>query len=317
MEEKLKFTVKKRLKITDDTFKIITCENYLNLKRYNYNVKQLKTICRHYKLPIKGNKPDIQLRIYNYLKCYKYATTIQKYWRGYLTRKINKLRGLNNFKRECCNSQDFVTLEEIKNIPYLQYFSFVHNGKNYGFDVISIYDYIVKRKNKENPYDRTVFSSLIKSNLLKLKKLTKITKQNTIFENVIETNVINIYEIFNKIDQLGNYSDVSWYTSLNYSSLMKFYRELYDIWIYRANLTYDTKFKISKYDPFNNVKPFFFENYSIEELNNILLIVMKKFLYYAINDEYQNLGAMYILTALTIVSPGAAEAMPWYFSSVI
>ena len=316
MEEKLKFTVKTRVKITDDNFEILTPINYLNLKRYNYNVKQLKLICKHYKLPVKGNKPDIQLRIYNYLKCYKYATIIQKHWRGYLIRKINKLRGLDDFKKICCNNQDFVTLEEIKTIPYLQYFSFIHNGKNYGFDVNSIYDYIVKRNNKENPYDRSEFSSKIKFNLLELKRLTKITKQNTIFE-IVETKVINIHEIFNRIDELGNYSDVSWYNSLNYSGLMKFYRELYDIWIYRANLTNETKYKISKYDPFNNVKPNFFENYSIEELNNILIQVMKKFLYYAINDEYQKLGAMYILTALTIVSQSAAEAMPWYFSSVI
>ena len=316
MEEKLKFAVKNRVKITDDNFEIVTHDNYLNLKRYNYNVKQLKLMCKHHKLPVKGNKPDIQLRLYNYLKCYNYAVVIQKTWRGHLIRKINKLRGLEKFSKECSNNQDFVTLEEISSLSYLQYYSFIHKGIKYGFDINSIYDYIVKRNNNENPYDRTKFSEKIKTNLLLLKKLTKIVKQNTVFE-INETKNIDINEIFNKIDQLGNYSDVNWYNSLNYTKLMKFYRELYDIWVWRANLTNDTRCKISLIDPFNNQKPNFFTNYSLNELKSILLEVMKKLLYNAINDEYQKFGAMYILTALTIVSPSAAEAMPWYFSSVI
>ena len=316
MEEKIEFTVKNRVKIKDDNFEILTPNNYTNLKRYNYNVKQLKTMCKHYKIPLKGNKHDIQLRLYNHLKLYIYATMIQKTWRGYLVRKINKIRGLENFSKECCNNQDFVTLEDIKSIPYLQFFSFVHKDKKYGFDVNSIYDYIVKRNNKENPYDRTIFSPKIKSNILMLKKLTKIAKQNTIFE-IIEEKNININEIFNRIDQLGNYSDISWYTSLNYTSLLKFYKELYDIWIYRANLSLETKYNIATIDPFGNTKPNFYLNYSLSQLQNILLQVMKKLLYNATSEDYQKLGAMYILTALTIVSPSAAEAMPWYFSSVI
>ena len=316
MEDKLEFVVKHRLKISDDNFEILNPNNYTNLKRYNYNVKQLKLMCKSHKLPVKGNKPDIQLRLYNYLKCYNYALVIQKSWRGYLVRKINKLRGLSPFNKKCCNNQDFVTLEEIDKLPYLQYFSLVHKGIKYGFDITSIYDYIIKRNNKENPYDRSEFSSEIKTNLLLLKKLTKIAKQNTVFE-IDNKKEIDINEIFNKIDQLGNYSDVNWYNSLNYTSLMKFYRELYDIWIWRANLTNESRYKISIIDPFNNEKPNFFINYSLEELKNILLEVMQKLLYNAINDEYQKLGAIYILTALTIVSPGAAEALPWYFSSVI
>ena len=316
MEEKLEFIVKNRVKVTDEAFEILTPNNYINLKRYNYNVKQLKLMCKSHKLPVKGNKHDIQLRLYNYLKCYNYALVIQKSWKGYLVRKINKLRGLKNFKKDCCNSQDFVTLEEINNLTYFQYFSFVHKGIKYGFDVNSIYDYIVKRHNTKNPYDRSEFLPKIKSDLLELKRLTKIAKQNTIFE-IDEKKKIDINEIFNKIDQLGNYSDVNWYNSLNYMNLMKFYRELYDIWVWRANLTNETRYKISTIDPFNNEKPNFYINYSLEELKKILLEVMRKLLYNAINDEYQKLGAIYILTALTIVNPSAAEAMPWYFSSVI
>ena len=60
MEEKLEF----RLKIVSK-FQMTTLntypDNYTNLKRYNYNVKQLKLgKSINY---FKGNKPDIQLRL--------------------------------------------------------------------------------------------------------------------------------------------------------------------------------------------------------------------------------------------------------------
>ena len=55
----------------------------------------------------------------------------------------------------------------------------------------------------------------------------------------------------------------------------------------------------------------------MNELKDILNGVMEKLLYNAINEEFQKLGAIYILTALTIVSSDAAEAMPWYYLSVI
>ena len=317
MDDKLEFKVKNRVKIKDDDFKILTPDTYSNLERLNYNVPQLKKMCKYYKLPLKGNKPNLQSRIYNYLKYYRFATIIQKHYRGYLVRKINKIRGFVNFKKKCCNTQDFVTLDDIKEISYYQYFSFSHKNKIYGFNVSSIYNYIVKRKNIENPYDRTNFSSKLKYNLIKLQRLTKITNQESIFDVIEEKKKLTIHDIFNRIDELGNYTKAIWFEKLNYASTMKFYKELYDIWIYRANLTLDVKYKISSFEPFNNSKPNFFYNYSLHQLKQIIMEVMEKFLYYAVNDEFQKLGAIYILTALTIVSPSAAEALPWYYSSVI
>ena len=34
------------------------------------------------------------------------------------------------------------------------------------------------------------------------------------------------------------------------------------------------------------------------------------------DDEYRKLGAIYVLIALTMVSTGAREAMPWLYESV-
>ena len=317
MENKLEFKVKNRVKIKEEDFKIITPDAYYKLEKYNYNVKQLKCMCKHYNLSLKGNKPYLQSNIYNYLKNYNFATIIQKHYRGYLVRRINKLRGLVTLKKICCNTRDFITLDNIEHISYYQYFSFQHKNKIYGFDITSIYDYIVKRHNTENPYDRTNFSSRIKSDLLKLKRLTIITKQETLYDIIAEKKTVTIRDLFNRIDELGNYTQYDWFENLNYNGLMIFYKELYDIWIYRANLTLHVKYQICNLDPFNNTNPNFFYNYSLDQLKQITISVMEKMLYHAVNDEYQKLGAIYILTALTIASPDAAEAMPWYYSSVI
>ena len=51
-------------------------------------------------------------------------------------------------------------------------------------------------------------------------------------------------DLFQHINSLGNYSDPNWFLSLSRTQLIRFYRELYDIWSYRANLSDETKMKI-------------------------------------------------------------------------
>ena len=317
MNEKIDFKVKNRVKITDDKFEILTFDNYKNLERYNYNTKQLKLMCKKHKLKLSGNKVDLQTRLYNFLKYYKYATYIQKTYRGYLVRKINKLKGHGSLPSLCCNNQDFITLDELSNLSYYNFFSFKHNNHTYGFDLMSIYVYIVKKKETKNPYDRSTFSHEIKNKLLELRRLSKIANIPLMFqENILEKKK-TLVDIFNRIDELGNYTNIQWFDNLENNKLIKFYRELYDIWIYRANISQDVKYKISSVDPFFNIKPNFFKPYTTPEIKNILMRVMEKLLYNAIDIEFQKMGAMYILTALTLVSEPAASALPWLYYSVI
>ena len=46
------------------------------------------------------------------------------------------------------------------------------------------------------------------------------------------------------------------------------------------------------------------------------LNIIEQFCKKAIDKENRNLGASYVLCALTIVSPEAADALPWLFQSV-
>ena len=78
---------KRKKKVSSDNFTIPTYKEYYLLLELNYNVSQLKTICKNYKLKVSGNKQEKIHRIYNFLKFSYYTTKIQKLYRGYLMRK--------------------------------------------------------------------------------------------------------------------------------------------------------------------------------------------------------------------------------------
>ena len=50
---------KKKQKMDDVTFKIPKYDEHNHIFVYNYGVKQLKKICKHYKLKQSGNKPEV------------------------------------------------------------------------------------------------------------------------------------------------------------------------------------------------------------------------------------------------------------------
>ena len=52
-------------------------------------------------------------------------------------------------------------------------------------------------------------------------------------------------------------------------------------------------------------------------LQNNTLQIMKNILTKGVNNDSSALGAYYILSALTLVSPEAAETNPWLYESVM
>ena len=122
------------------------------------------------------------------------------------------------------------------------------------------------------------------------------------------------------MDELGNYTQIEWFLSLNNFKLRKFILELYDIWFYRSQLTPNMRNNICPPhgNPFininmNNVQNFYFPH---ESLRNMCYIIMNVILFSSNNKDNQTMGALYILTALTIVNSEAAIAMPWLYYSV-
>ena len=100
-------------KISSDNFSIPKPQNFHRLLEYNHNIKQLKTICRHYKQKVSGNKKQLLHRCYNFMRLSGHCVLIQKLFRGYLQREYDKVRGPGYFKRNICvNDTDFYSLEK-------------------------------------------------------------------------------------------------------------------------------------------------------------------------------------------------------------
>jgi len=322
---------KSRKKVTSENFIIPEYGEHEKLLEINFNVRQLREIARYYKQKRSGNKPQLLFTIYNFLKFSKFVIIIQKYIRGYICRHYNILRGPGFLHREkCVNETDFITLEKLKNIPKKQFYSFAESGEEgfiYGFDICSLYNLLHNKKYPSiNPYNR---QKLPTDCIAKIKHIIKMApifgeKINILFEdsykglsNEKRVALLGI-AIFQKIDNLGNHSNSQWLLSLNRLNLIKFVRELMDIWVFRANLSPLVKRNICP--PAGN--PFIGFNilnnhFHINELKRKILHIIDIFVTKGRDRDSRVLGALYVLTALTLVSKDAAEARPELYHSAM
>ena len=127
-----------------------------------------------------------------------------------------------------------------------------------------------------------------------------------------------IRNIFIEIDNLGNYTDSTWFTSLDRRGYIRFFRILKDIWIFRGQIPTHIKIKIAPlWDPFLMQTLDDINDYSLEDLQNLCLSVIEDLVYTGVDVEYKTLGALHVLSVLTIVNYSAREAMPWLYESLI
>jgi len=319
---------KKLEKISNDNMIIPTYSTYTILFENNYNVQQLKQIVKHYKLKVSGNKKQLVNRLYVYLKLSEVIIKIQKNFRGYLHRKYEALHGPAFKNRSLCtNDSDFLTGDCFNKMDFSQFFSYTdEDGFIYGFDVISLYNLIIKSgKSVKNPYNRNDLSKKViqnMRNMIRLSRVLKISIDIDIKEDTVSTEKsteLRTLELFQNIDSLGNYSDPAWFLSLNRTKLSKFLRELVDIWSYRAQLTNEVKRKICPPlgDPFRSLNfNYINSEESIDNVRKLVISILEKFVNSGVDTDSKNLGAYYVLGALTLVSENAASSLPWLFQSV-
>jgi hypothetical protein len=126
-----------------------------------------------------------------------------------------------------------------------------------------------------------------------------------------------IQELFMEIDHLGNYTQSNWF-HLSTNNYIRFYRCLYDIWSYRAQLSRETKSNIcSLCDPFQRMGRINELHTSLEQITLRCLFVMEHMVYTGVDIEYRRLGALHVLSALTVVSLNARNAMGWLYESLV
>jgi hypothetical protein len=322
--------VKNTVKICDDKIVIPTIKTYDELLYNNYNVNQLKKFAKHYKLKISGNKQQLVSRIYSYLYFSSYIIKIQKIFRRMLVQKYKLLHGPAAINRKLCtNESDFISMEPINEINFHQFISYKDtDGFIYGFDITSLHNLFLKTNDEmKNPYNRRIIPKKIFKDIRTLIRISRILKihinlsleddiKNLPNEKTIELKAITLFQT---IDSLGNYTDANWFLSLNRNELIKFTRELIDIWNYRAQLPNQIKINICppNGNPFRNLSVHYINTEeNLWGVKKVLIEVMEKIVNSGIDKDSKALGAYYVLGALTLVSTDAATSLPWLFQSV-
>ena len=320
----------RKIKVSKEQFEIPSFEQYEYISQRNYNVSQLKKICKFYNQKLSGNKEEIRKRIYNFLKYSEAACIIQKNYKRHLVKRYIECHGpvfLNRSK--CVNEIDFLTLNPIRDIPHYQFFSYCDkDGFSYCFDICSLYNLFKNCNNHSlNPFNRNAFPSTTIDDLRKLIRLCNVLHypvkidldKDSLNLSSEQRVIVKINAVFQKIDELGNYTDSSWFIALNRPQLLRYLRELFDIWYYRAQLSVEHKINICppNGNPFSSfqLKTIHLKNFN--QLRKTIINIIEIFITRGVDYGSRSLGAFYCLGALTLVSQDAANTMPWLYESVV
>jgi hypothetical protein len=143
----------------------------------------------------------------------------------------------------------------------------------------------------------------------RVRKLTEIREKSL-------QNRVSI--LFTELDYLGNYTREEWFFELiSVDNYLRFYRALFNIWYQHSHMPLEVRQKICMCgDPFENIVAFS-ASVSLENIKENCLRVFENIIFMGIDDDHRKLGAFHALSALTVVSVGARNAMPWLYESLI
>lgn len=127
-------------------------------------------------------------------------------------------------------------------------------------------------------------------------------------------------QLFMEIDNLGNYTHVNWFSNLDLRQYIRLYRAFYDVWNYRSQLSRQLRNDICPFfGPFDNIfdNNTYHSDLNIDQIRNGCLTVFENMVYSGIDEDHRKLGTFHALSALTMVSIDARNAMPWLYESVV
>jgi hypothetical protein len=128
-----------------------------------------------------------------------------------------------------------------------------------------------------------------------------------------------IRELFMEINLLGNYAESRWFTDLDRLRLARFYSHYYEWWNFRSRLSVEVKRQICMAgDPFRHIRMVYtYPTTTLEEFREACVSLMEYMVYGTTDNEYRKLGALQLLSILTIVSVPARNSMPWLYESIL
>lgn len=298
-------------------------DDYIVFERFTTNIKDYTLVeLKKYYLRYINSKKHSKFKKEDYFKEIKYIydkslhlknntntiIKLQSYIRRNIILSKVKLQGIALYIRHICNNdEDFYTYETKYEIESKYFFSYKDNQNNYWcFDIRSLKKLI--DMNYDNPYTTQAIPINVKNKVTEFVNLLSSKKESIIINSNITTDRKTIVkqkyvDLFSQIEYSGYSCDVNWILDLNIHKLKKLYRELEDIWNYRANLSSQLKMDIAPPTGRLFIMPVsdYINCNSKLELQEILASELIKVLG-ANSQANMNLAFMYIIIGLSIVS---------------
>lgn len=293
---------------------ILSKSTKANPLQCTFEAKQEGFCIRHFKLhrrfevPITPNSSDKS-------QCVK---RIQKWWRQRQLVRTNQALGWWRWlpADRFTNAEDFLTFEPIASLSPDERFCYQDTvGKCWAFRIDSFRGLLSLSKEPINPY-----------NMLPVPVHVVVRFQIQVKQPIVEPIVMEDDEdtqlqqqcvhVFQKMDQLKQYTQCDWFLHLSGRQYATMYHELKDFWQYRLQLTTLQK---KKYIP--SQQPIFEKKVSTVQnryqMARVLLNDIDRLITEGETEADRTTGAMWVMTALTLVSRPAREALPWLYESAV
>lgn len=257
------------------------------------------------------------------------AVKVQSWYRFWRSLYFLHHHGPAYYDRSITNNDcDFFSTDKMCDISGYYFFSFMDEDKHvYGFDLRSLYTVIqtarMKGESPQNPYTRKVLSVNILRKVNEAIKWLQDRHLPTEWAPItpptpLQQFNMKVVDLFTKIDELNYYSSPAWFLDLDLRGQKRFYSEIHAIWTHRAGLSITQKSLIVP--NFSNrlfrLPAWGLIDQTLESMQKLNLGVIRAFITSAEDKNDRILGAMYVVSALTIVSSQAREAYPWLYESV-
>lgn len=274
---------------------------------------------RHYKNPVRHkNKCTLDTEQFLTPKFQLAAQKIQSTFKHVLKRNAYRRQGPSvNILEISNNSTELHSLEGLETIPRLYLWSYGDEKKHiWTFDIRSFSH--MGSTGLKNPYTQLPLTERSKISLET--RLNWLRKKGYVTHFMNDTDLsaeqsfnLRVLDVFMKMDFLGYHSNSDWFLDLELKNQIILYRELYELWTFRLQLSQFSKDNICpdmgaimKYDP-SRIRA----QREIRWWRKLNLEVMDALVSRASDKTNRALGALYCLTALCKVSNNARSAYHW------
>ena len=288
----------------------------LNIKRFTFQEKDylLKDLSKYYHTIIdssKTNKTKYKKHFY-FVEICEFINRLNSYEepkiiiiQSLLRRKL--ISNKSNKSNNCNNSEDFYTYDPIDEIDNNYFYSYKDKqGFNWGFDCRSLIKLI--KLNYPNPYTIEAFPDKV---IVEVNEKIKLLKKQKLFVDIEEiilrdrksTIKQKVVDIFSDIELNGYSCRISWFFDLSGRRLKELFKQLEDLWNYRAQLSNESKINICPPTGANFSTPISdVLGYNCkEDLQELIINDISKFKN-AIDLSNRKLGYMYFIIGLSTVS---------------